>query len=163
VSIGSVVAAGTVLALVESMKLHHDVVAPSPGVVDAIEWRWGTRCNPGRRACSGSAPPTARSRRLERRPDRAGAPRVDRPDLAEVVHRHRIGLDEARPAAVERRRSSGRRRTARENIADLVDPGSFVEYGPLVIAAQAKSRSHDDLVANTPADGMVGGIGTDQR
>ena len=52
------------------------------------------------------------------------------------------------------------RRTARENLADLVDEGSFVEYGPVVVAAQHRRRDHDDLVARTPADGMVGGVGT---
>ena len=82
-----------------------------------------------------------------------------RADLAEVVERHRVGLDESRPDAVERRRRLGRR-TARENIAELVDRGSFVEYGPLVVAAQRRRRSVDDLVANTPADGMIGGVGS---
>ena len=82
-----------------------------------------------------------------------------RADLAEVDARHAIGLDAARPTAVERRRAVGRR-TARENVADLVDEGSFVEYGPLVIAAQRRRRALDDLIERTPADGMVGGIGT---
>ena len=81
-----------------------------------------------------------------------------RPDLAETIARHQIGLDAARPDAVERRRKVGRR-TARENVADLVDEGSFVEYGALVIAAQRRRRSLDDLIARTPADGMIGGIG----
>ncbi|MEY4606781.1 MAG: hypothetical protein RLY45_1541, partial [Actinomycetota bacterium] len=81
-----------------------------------------------------------------------------RDDLLEVLRRHESGLDAARPQAVARRRERGRR-TARENIADLLDAGSFVEYGPLVLAAQRRRRSLDDLIANTPADGMVGGIG----
>ena len=49
--------------------------------------------------------------------------------------------------------------TARENIADLCDEGSFIEYGALAIAAQTRRRSLEDLIANTPADGMVTGIG----
>ena len=58
------------------------------------------------------------------------------------------------------RSSTGRgHRTARENIDDLIAPGSFVEYGPLVIAAQRRRRSVEDLIAATPADGLVGGIG----
>ena len=52
-----------------------------------------------------------------------------RADLAEVVERHRFGLDEARPDAVAKRHQRGNR-TARENLADLVDDGSYVEYGP---------------------------------
>src|SRR5205085_1785038 len=67
--------------------------------------------------------------------------------------------DEARPAAVAKRRALGLR-TARENIADLCDPGSFLEYGALAVAAQSRRRDADDLMRNTPADGMVTGIGT---
>jgi acetyl-CoA carboxylase carboxyltransferase component len=76
-----------------------------------------------------------------------------------VLARHEAGLDPARPAAVARRRNTGHR-TTRENVADLLDPGSLVEYGPLVIAAQRRRRAVADLIANTPADGLVGGLGT---
>ena len=82
-----------------------------------------------------------------------------RPDLAEVQERHLIGLDSARPDAVARRRKS-RQRTARENIEELCDLGTFVEYGPLVVAAQRRRRSIDDLIKNTPADGLVTGLGS---
>jgi len=81
-----------------------------------------------------------------------------RPDLAEVIERHAITLDAARPDAVARRRKTGQR-TARENIADLCDSDTFFEYGSLVIAAQRQRRSLEDLVKNTPADGMIAGIG----
>jgi acetyl-CoA carboxylase carboxyltransferase component len=81
-----------------------------------------------------------------------------RADLAEVVERHAAGLDANRPEAVERRHGRGQR-TARENVDDLVDTGSFVEYGPLVIAAQRRRREVDDLIARTPADGLVAGVG----
>ncbi|NOT58200.1 MAG: biotin/lipoyl-binding protein [Deltaproteobacteria bacterium] len=81
-----------------------------------------------------------------------------RPDLAEVHARHAITLDAARPEAVARRRKTGQR-TARENIDDLCDPDSFVEYGSLAVAAQRQRRSMEDLIKNTPADGMVTGIG----
>ena len=69
-----------------------------------------------------------------------------------------LGLDAARPDAVARRRKTGQR-TTRENIDDLCDPGTFVEYGPMVIAAQRRRRTIEDLVKNTPADGMVAGLG----
>src|SRR5689334_22018675 len=81
-----------------------------------------------------------------------------RADLAEVQERHEIGLDAARPDAVARRRKT-RQRTARENIEELCDPGTFVEYGPLVVAAQRRRRSIEDLIKNTPADGLVTGLG----
>ncbi|MFE7744602.1 carboxyl transferase domain-containing protein [Nocardia sp. NPDC057455] len=82
-----------------------------------------------------------------------------RADLAEVDARHRVGLDESRPEAVAKRHRLGRR-TARENIADLVDADSFVEYGALAVAAQRLRRSQADLIANTPADGLIAGIAT---
>jgi acetyl-CoA carboxylase carboxyltransferase component len=75
-----------------------------------------------------------------------------------VLDRHALTVDEARPQAVARRHALGLR-TARENIADLCDPGSFSEYGALAVAAQRSRRSDDDLIRNTPADGMVTGIG----
>jgi len=82
-----------------------------------------------------------------------------RADLDEVRQRQLHTRDEGRPAAVAKRHKQGRR-TARENIADLVDDGSFVEYGALAIAAQRSRRSEEDLIANTPADGLVAGLAT---
>jgi len=86
----------------------------------------------------------------------AADPRRVRADLDEVQRRQALVLDEARPEAVARRRSRGHR-TARENLGDLCDPGTFAEYGSLAIAAQRDRRSLDDLLRNTPADGLIGG------
>ncbi len=80
-----------------------------------------------------------------------------RADLAAVRARHELGLDAARPEAVERRRKRGRR-TARENLAELVDEGSYVEYGPLLFAAQERRRPKHELIENTPADGLIAGV-----
>lgn len=157
VEIGTAVAAGATLALVESMKLHHDVVAPVAGVVRSILVAVGATVHPGD-TMFGLGPGGDASDAPNAAVD-AGPNGLDRKDLADVVARRALGTDEARPDAVERRRARGRR-TARENVADLVDEGSFVEYGPLVIAAQAKRRTRDDLITRTPADGMIGGIGT---
>jgi acetyl-CoA carboxylase carboxyltransferase component len=79
-----------------------------------------------------------------------------RADLAEARARRAATRDEARAEAVERRHAAGGR-TARENVADLVDAGSFVEYGALAIAAQRGRRDVEDLIARTPADGLIGG------
>jgi acetyl-CoA carboxylase carboxyltransferase component len=79
-----------------------------------------------------------------------------RADLDEVLRRRRATLDEARPGAVARRHAAGAR-TARENIADLVDPGSFVEYGGLALAAQRQRRELRELIERTPADGLIAG------
>ena len=79
-----------------------------------------------------------------------------RDDLAEALERRRLTSDEARPEAVERRHAAGGR-TARENLADLVDPDSLVEYGGLAIAAQRGRREIEELIARTPADGLIAG------
>ncbi len=79
-----------------------------------------------------------------------------RDDLAELLRRRALTDDAARPDAVERRHEKGGR-TARENVADLVDPGTFVEYGRFAIAAQRQRRDLDELIERTPADGLVGG------
>jgi acetyl-CoA carboxylase carboxyltransferase component len=83
---------------------------------------------------------------------------AQRADLKETLERRALTRDEARPEAVQRRRDAGRR-TARENVGDLVDPGSFVEYGTLAIAAQRGRRELRELIERTPADGLVAGIG----
>ena len=165
VEAGSPVRVGEVLALVESMKMHHEVLAPVAGVVDSVSVEQGATVTIGRelvRIAEGvdvpegtahTAPATSRTDTARTSPTGLG-----RDDLREVIDRHAVGLDDRRPDAVERRRSRGHR-TTRENIGDLVDDGTFVEYGPLVIAAQRRRRDLDDLIASTPADGLVGGIG----
>jgi acetyl-CoA carboxylase carboxyltransferase component len=79
-----------------------------------------------------------------------------REDLAEVLRRRALTEDAARPDAVAKRHERGGR-TARENVEDLVDPGSWVEYGRFAIAAQRARREVGDLIANTPADGLLAG------
>lgn len=79
-----------------------------------------------------------------------------RDDHRHLLHRRALTEDGARPEAVERRHAAGGR-TARENVADLVDAESFIEYGRFAIAAQRGRRDLDDLIARTPADGLVAG------
>ena len=85
-----------------------------------------------------------------------------RPELAELRERLSATTDAGRPGAVAKRRKTGQR-TARENIADLVDEGSFAEYGALALAAQRQRHPIDELVRLSPADGIVCGIGTVNR
>ncbi|MGI6548950.1 MAG: acyl-CoA carboxylase subunit beta [Syntrophomonadales bacterium] len=82
-----------------------------------------------------------------------------RPELAEMYQRFSYTLDENRPEAVAKRQKKGQR-TARENVTDLFDPDSFIEYGALAVAAQRGRRSEEDLRTRTPADGLITGIGT---
>jgi acetyl-CoA carboxylase carboxyltransferase component len=82
-----------------------------------------------------------------------------RPEMAEMIKRHSFGLDENRPDAVAKRQKKNQR-TARANVENLCDAGSFIEYGALAIAAQRGRRSEEDLISKTPADGMIAGIGS---
>ena len=79
--------------------------------------------------------------------------------LDELQRRRAAGSDNGRAEATEKRRARGNR-TARENLADLADPGSFVEYGEFAVAAQRQRRDIDDLRKNTPGDGVITGIGS---
>ncbi|RZB15481.1 carbamoyl-phosphate synthase large subunit [Streptomyces sp. F001] len=152
---GDEVRAGAPLLVLEAMKMEHVLTAPSSGRVRDVRVAVGDVVSAGLELVVLTPADVA---------DEVGeeAAEVDleeiRPDLSEVIERHRIGLDEARPQAVERRRRTGHR-TARENLADLCGPDGFTEYGALVIAAQRQRRSLDDLIAHTPADGLVAGIG----
>jgi len=82
-----------------------------------------------------------------------------RPGLAEVIRRHSFGLNENRPDAVSKRQQKNKR-TARANVEDLCDSGSFIEYGALAVAAQRGRRSEQDLIEKTPADGLITGVGS---
>ncbi len=154
---GDTVRRGQQLVVIESMKMEHVIAAELDGVVTAIAAAVGEIVGSGdvlvtMTETDAAAPAETMSQAI-------AGPVVLRADLAEVRARHQLGSDEARPDATERRRRTGHR-TTRENVADLVDPGSFVEYAPLVIAAQRRRRAVDDLIRRTPADGMVAGIGT---
>jgi acetyl/propionyl-CoA carboxylase alpha subunit/acetyl-CoA carboxylase carboxyltransferase component len=152
---GDLVHAGQQILVMESMKMEHVIVANTSGVVRKLGAAVGDAVFLGH--------PLAFIEEADvelgesEGPEQLDLDRV-RPDLAEVQQRHTMGLDEARPEAVARRRKTGQR-TARENITDLCDPGSFVEYGPLVLAAQRRRRSLEDLIENTPADGLIAGTG----
>src|SRR5580700_9496074 len=155
---GDIVPAGSTVAILESMKMEHVVVAATSGRVDSVAVAPGAAVQTGDVLAvmtEGTGPEVGGAAA----PDVAAvAPHDVRPELVELAARVAATTDAGRPEATARRHAGGRR-TARENIEDLCDPGSFEEYGGLVIAAQRARRSIDDLVAHTPADGLVAGIG----
>jgi acetyl/propionyl-CoA carboxylase alpha subunit/acetyl-CoA carboxylase carboxyltransferase component len=156
VGLGDEVREGQQLLVMEAMKMEHEVRTTASGIVDRIVVAAGDTI--------WDRQPLLFVRPAEVEAAEAGADEhIDldeiRPDLGEVLERRTFGEDDARPEAVERRRKKAQR-TARENVYDLVDEGSFLEYGPIVIAAQRRRRSLEDLIANTPADGMITGVGS---
>jgi acetyl-CoA carboxylase carboxyltransferase component len=165
---GDVVRPGQQLLVIESMKMEHVINAEDGGQVTEVTAAPGTTVNPGdvllRLDPAAPAPsggdggrlsPLSTAKSAEADAGRAG----ERADLAEADERHALTRDERRPEAVARRRRANQR-TARENIEDLIDSGSLVEYGPLVIAAQRRRRTVQELIERTPADGLVAGTAT---
>jgi acetyl-CoA carboxylase carboxyltransferase component len=156
VTVGDDVTAGRDLVIIESMKMEHPVVAPSAGTVTSVLVSAGDEVVVDQRLLD-LEPSTAEVGRVAQPVEPAQAT-GERADLAEVTARHAVGLDAQRSEAVARRRRTGQR-TARENVDDLCDDGTFVEYGPMVIAAQRRRRTVDELIERTPADGFVAGVG----
>ncbi len=153
---GDTVRAGQTLVIMEAMKMEHEIKAAVGGVVRRIAVSVGDTLYADQPLLSIEPSEIAGGEAVDEED-------VDldeiRPDLREVIDRHLVTLDAARPQAVARRRATGQR-TARENIEDLCDPGTFVEYGPLVLAAQRSRRSLEELIVKSPADGMITGVGS---
>src|ERR1700683_550821 len=156
VAAGDGVASGAELLVIEAMKMEHLVRAQTAGLVRSVPVTVDATVAEGTvlvvLAPSGSQAASVAAA-AEVPPDHIRA------DLAEARERPRTGVCGGPPRGTRLRHPAGRR-TARENLADLVDPGSFVEYGALAIAAQRRRRSLDDLIARTPADGLVMGSAT---
>jgi acetyl/propionyl-CoA carboxylase alpha subunit/acetyl-CoA carboxylase carboxyltransferase component len=156
VSAGDTVRSGQTLLIMEAMKMEHEIRSEVGGIVRRIAVAAGDVLYQGSPLLY-----------IEPAEVEAGAgdaeEEVDldeiRPDLARIVERRAYTLDENRPSAVARRRAKGQR-TARENVENLCDPGTFVEYGPLAVAAQASRRSLEELLEKSPADGMITGVGS---
>ena len=157
---GQSVRAGQTLLVLEAMKMEHEIRASADGTVHAVLARAGEQVAEGDLLIQIGAATRAPQAEAAASVDtvEATGPAV-RADLQEVQARHALTLDAARPTAVAKRHALGLR-TARENVDDLLDAGSFIEYGALAFAAQTSRRTLDDLVKNTPADGLVTGIGS---
>ena len=154
---GDAVLAGQPVAVMEALKMEHVVVSEVAGVVREIVLDIGDTIFENTPILFidpqevdgeyvGAAPPD---------------PEEIRPDLAEVMRLRFLSTDEGRKAATDKRHGQGKR-TIRENIEDLCDPGTFTEYGPIVTAARLRSDSWETLeerMVRTAADGMVIGVG----
>ena len=151
---GATVLAGQEVLVLEAMKMEHSVVAACSGIV---------------RVFTVAAGDTVFDQHplvfIEERSDLGGGVRQEqaidpdyiRPDLKEVLDRRERALDAGRPKAVARRRATNQR-TARENLDDLCDPGTFVEYGSLVLGARRRIAPMEQLIEESPADGLIMGL-----
>ena len=152
---GDEVVPGAQLLVMEAMKMEHVITASTGGVIRAVNVDVGDSVFEGHPLLS--VEPTGAGDAVTAVTDEVDLDHI-RADLAESIERHGYGLDENRPEAVAKRHATGRR-TARENVADLIDEGTFTEWGPLVVAAQRKRRSRQELIEKTPGDGLIGGTG----
>ncbi len=166
VAVGDVVDAGAPVVVLEVMKMEHPVSVSVRCHIESVMVSVDDSVLPGQVLAAitlvadderSSVTADVRSEGASpshARPSGGGV----RADLAELGRRRALLDDGARPEAVAKRHGRGQR-TARENVADLCDDGSFQEYGGFAFAAQEGRRSREDLLARTPADGLITGIG----
>jgi len=159
VAVGDLVPAGKELLVMDALKMQHAIEAPESGRIARVDVQVGETVPEGKVMLYLEPMEVAAEAG-------GGGGEIDldelRPDLAEVVRRKAFALDSERPAWVEKRHAQGGR-TVQENLADLLDPDTFIEYGGLVIAAQGDKFSEEELMRKSPADGMPMGIGTVNR
>lgn len=153
---GELLRKGEKIALLSSMKMEHLLHSETTGIIERV------LIAPGKVVSEGETLIWIRPEDLEHssllQPEEIDPDKI-RPDLKEVLDRLLLNEDISRPQAVSKRHKRGQR-TARENVADLCDPGSFIEYGSLAIAAQRRRRSLEELIKLSPADGLIVGLGT---
>ena len=157
VGVGDPVQKRQPVAVLEALKMEHIVLAESAGVVRGIALDVGDTIF--------EATPILfiEPQDVDGEYDSGEVIDLDaiRPDVAEVQHFHQLTTDAARTEATAKRHDAGKR-TARENIQDLCDEGSFFEYSPLVTATRYRNDTLEELeerVIKTAADAMVMGVG----
>ena len=155
VAAGDAVREGQLLLVMNAMKMEHEVHAEASGIVREVTVSAGDTIYEGHPVILiDEAAVDASGDAVEEEID------LDyvRPDLAEVHERHAATLDENRPDAVARRRRT-KQRTARENVDDLCDAGTFVEHGSLALTP-GTGLSLEEVVRRFPTDGMITGVGS---
>ena len=157
VSVGDTVRQRQPVAVLEALKMEHQVLADVAGVVREIALEIGDTI------FEDTPIVFVEPQDIEGEYESGETLDLDsiRPDVAEIQHYHALTTDEARVEATAKRHNAGKR-TARENIADLCDPGSFFEYSPLTTATRFRDDTPEQLeerIIKTAADAMVMGVG----
>ena len=152
VLVGDVIAAGAEIVVIESMKMEHPVLAETSCRISALFVTVGQSVGEGE-VLAECVAESASTNEVASAVSSSGK----RADLEQLRVRQELLRDESRSEAVAKRHAKGQR-TARENVADLIDDETLVEYGSFGVAAQRSRRSEEDLIANTPADGLITGL-----
>ncbi|MEL7098662.1 MAG: carboxyl transferase domain-containing protein [Pseudomonadota bacterium] len=149
VSVGDTVPEGAPLLTTELMKMFHILRADRPCKVHAIHVAPGDALAEAQLLMTLVPADVA--------PQQTGTEITERAERARVIAR-RTAIEHRADAAAKRHAKG--LRIARENVHDLLDDGSFTEYGAHAVAAQRTVRAADDLAAKTSADGIITGTGT---
>jgi acetyl-CoA carboxylase carboxyltransferase component len=152
--IGSAISAGDPLFVVEAMKMENIISAKENGVIKNISVKVGEVISKGQLLLNYEE---NKNGEILNKRNKTDNEKTERSDLNKLKEREKYLLDENRPEAVAKRKNKGQN-TARENISLLADENSFKEYGGLTVAAQRFRRNEEDLIKNTPADGLICGI-----
>ena len=154
VNVGDSVLRGQELAVVEAMKMQHVIKAPCSGVIKELLVEAGATLDAEQLVMLIEEQDTGDIEKTDKQVVDLDA---IRPDLQHLRDRIALTDDKARPDAIKKRHARNQR-TARENIADLVDPESFMEFGQLVFAAQRRKKDKHTLMRSSPADGIITGF-----
>ncbi|MDE0191996.1 MAG: biotin/lipoyl-binding protein [Gammaproteobacteria bacterium] len=152
--VGDDVLTGQELIVLNAMKMEHVVKAPVSGRVTELN------VDEGDTVPEGTVLLVIEEGAIEGEASRAGLDLdldTPRPDLAEVIRRRDLTTDASRKKQVAKRHAEGSR-TARENIHDLADEGTFVQYGSLAVG-MGLHGTVDELLDYAPSDGLVMGLG----
>src|SRR5208283_3241983 len=112
------------VVVLEAMKMEHELLAEADAIVRELAVTVGDAVEEGQLLAT-LEPSDGASAHAPEQAATTGEQSFERADLRAVRERHEVGLDAARPEAVAARRERGRR-TARENLADLLDAGTFI-------------------------------------
>ena len=155
VKLGDQVAKGQPLVSLESMKMQTLVTAPEDSVISAVLIAAGDTIQAGQLLFEIEAAGTSSESTEQEAEEQPATGNL----LADLQTQLAYSSDAMRPDAVRRRHKKGYR-SARENLTDLCDKGSFIEYGQLAVAAQRDRKDAESLKIETPGDGVITGLAT---
>ena len=151
----SIVLKGQIIVTVESMKMQSSITAPVSGSISDLNVSEGQTVEEGQLICCLTEKSNQKSKELTSKVRINNENQV----MSDFESEIEKTLDKEREQEILKRHSRGYR-TARENLEDLVDADSFIEYGQLAVAAQRERLNADELKLKSAADGVLTGLAT---
>ena len=144
-----------IIAVIESMKMQTAITASVAGLITDIKVSAGQTIQEGQLICKVVESSQSSNVLYTQEPISDSVENA----LDQLNQQLAASLDSGRKKSIDKRHAKGYR-TARENLRQLCDEGSFVEYGQLAVAAQRDRMSSEKLKAETAADGVITGLAT---